>query len=113
MQSKLDSVKFSIALKEKRGKTNLRDAAKEIGDISAATLSRVEQGNLPDVLTFIKICNWLQVSVDSFVLNETKNESITYSEKDNIVYQLRSSKTLNPDTVNAIVTMVNLAYDKL
>lgn len=113
MQSKLDSVKFSIALKEKRGKMALRDAATEIGDISAATLSRVEQGNLPDVLTFIKICNWLQVSVDSFVLNETKNDSITYSEKDKIVYQLRSSKTLPAETVNAIVTMVNIAYDKL
>lgn len=113
MHSKLDSVKFSIAIKEKRGKTPLRDIVKEIGDVSAATLSRIEQGNLPDVLTFIKICDWLQVSVDSFVLKEEENATLTFNEKDKIVYQLRSSKTLPPETVNAIVTMVNIAYDKL
>lgn len=113
MQSKLDSVKFSMAIKEKRGKIALRDIVKDIGDVSASTLSRVEQGNLPDVLTFIKICDWLQVSVDSFVLKEEQQEEMQYTEKDKIVYQLRSSKTLPPETVNAIVTMVNIAYDKL
>jgi len=35
--------------------------AQEIG-ISAATLTRVEGGRLPDIATFQKICSWLKVN---------------------------------------------------
>ncbi len=43
---------------EHRGTLGVRAAAKEIG-ISSATLSRVENGNVPDLATFAKICSWL------------------------------------------------------
>lgn len=36
---------------------SLRDAAKILG-ISAATLSRVERAEKPDIDTFVKICQW-------------------------------------------------------
>lgn len=36
---------------------SLRDAAKELG-FSAATLSRVERGEKPEIDTFVKICQW-------------------------------------------------------
>lgn len=39
----------------------IRAAAAEIG-ISAATLSRVEHGHLPDSLTLGKICTWLGIN---------------------------------------------------
>ena len=38
----------------------MREVAKEIG-VSPATLSRVEGGKLPDLLTFRKLCGWLQI----------------------------------------------------
>jgi len=47
MSASLDTQKFSEMIKSKRGKIGLRQLATEIG-ISASTLSRVEQGNLPD-----------------------------------------------------------------
>lgn len=47
-------------LRERRGGRGVRDVAKEIG-VSAATLSRVEGGKLPDLLTFRKLCAWLKV----------------------------------------------------
>lgn len=45
---------------EKRGKVGIRATAREIG-LSPATLSRVENGQMPDLVNFTKICRWLEV----------------------------------------------------
>lgn len=45
---------------EKRGKVGIRATAREIG-LSPATLSRVENGHMPDLANFTKICRWLEV----------------------------------------------------
>ena len=42
---------------------SIRDAAKQAG-VSAATLSRVERGGVPDIESFRKICLWLNLSAD-------------------------------------------------
>lgn len=44
----------------KRGTSGLRATAAVIG-IAPATLSRVEQGQLPDLVNFTKICRWLHM----------------------------------------------------
>jgi urease accessory protein UreF len=54
MNSTLDTALLAQMIKVKRGSMGLREAAQQIGDISAATLSRMEQGKLPDVETFIR-----------------------------------------------------------
>ena len=94
-------------IKSKRGKLGLRAAAKEIG-ISAPTLSRIEQGNLPDIDTYVKICEWLKVSTDYF----TKGSS-EQSTQDLIVTSLRADKTLPADTVESLVNFINLAYNQV
>jgi len=43
----------------KRGALGIRAAAAEVG-VSQATLSRVENGHMPDLETFAKICKWLE-----------------------------------------------------
>lgn len=111
MESTLNTELLSSAIKSKRGKKGLRDAAAEI-DISSATLSRVELGNLPDVETFIKICKWLGVSTDTFVTGKKLTKE-NLSEKDKIVYQLRSSRELDPESINAMVAMVDMAFTKI
>ena len=45
---------------EKRGKVGIRATAREIG-LSPATLSRVENGRLPDLANFTKLCRWLEL----------------------------------------------------
>jgi transcriptional regulator with XRE-family HTH domain len=65
MSKKIDTVKLSNMIKAKRGDKGLRDVSKKIG-ISAPTLSRIEQGKVPDVETFIRLCEWLGVSADNF-----------------------------------------------
>lgn len=112
MQSTLNTELLASMIKSKRAKKGLRDTAEEIGDISAATLSRIEQGNLPDVETFIRLCKWLKVSTDVFVMGK-KSDQIEVSEKDKLVYQLRSSRELDSDTINAMLAMVDMAFTKL
>ena len=62
-------VEVSIRYPDRTVKTtrpmSLRDAAKEIGT-SAPTLSRCSRTFKPDVDTFAKLCNWLQVDPGSF-----------------------------------------------
>ena len=46
-------------IQEHRAGKGIREAAKEVG-VSSATLSRVENGKVPDLETFSRICRWLQ-----------------------------------------------------
>tara|TARA_R110002049_G_scaffold293455_1_gene478465 strand:- start:1227 stop:1556 length:330 start_codon:yes stop_codon:yes gene_type:complete len=104
MSSPLDTKKFSEMIKSKRGKTGLRTLANEIS-ISASTLSRIEQGNLPDIDTYLKLCQWLEVSSEYFNTNAADTNSHT-----GVVAHLRADKTLPPSTAEALIQMINLAY---
>lgn len=108
MQSTLNNELLAGMLKSKRAKRGLREIAKEIGNISAATLSRIEQGKIPDVDTFVRICEWLNVSTDTFIISEEKKNPL--SNKDQVVAHLRADKELSKDTVDMLIKMINLAY---
>lgn len=108
MSSQLDTEKLATILKKKRGSLGLRGLAEEIGEVSASTLSRIEQGKLPDVETFLKICDWLEVSPEFF----SKNKKGDYTETDKIVAHLRADKNLSDETSEAIIHMIKLAYNK-
>lgn len=112
MNSTLNTELLASMIKSKRGKVGLREAAEELGTVSAATLSRVEQGKLPDVETFIKLCKWLNVATDTFIVGE-KTSISKLSEKEKIVYQLRASRELDKDTIDTMVSMVNIAFTKI
>src|SRR5688500_11878450 len=101
MASKLDIKKLSQMIRSKRGKIGLRETAKEIGEISASTLSRIELGKLPDVDSFLKICNWLNVTPEYFSINKP-----TTSGAQPIVAHLRADKNLSPETADALIRMI-------
>lgn len=109
MQSTLNTELLAGMLKNKRADKGLRAIAAEIGNVSAATLSRIEQGKIPDVDTFIRICKWLDVSADTFI--EGDNEKKTVSTKEQIVAHLRADRELNKDTVNMLIKMIDMAYN--
>lgn len=57
----MDSIRIdrlAQRIQERRAGKGVREAAAEVG-VSPATLSRVENGKVPDLETFSKICNWL------------------------------------------------------
>lgn len=69
MELIFDKDKFSKRLKTLRLielDQDLRTTAESIG-ISTATLHRCENKGMPDLLTALKVCEWLQVSVYDFI----------------------------------------------
>lgn len=105
MSNSLDTKRFSEMIKSKRGNKGLRVLASEIG-ISASTLSRIEQGNIPDIDTYLRLCDWLEVSTDYFTNSNTDIENV----QNGIIAHLRADKTLPPSTSEALIQMINLAY---
>lgn len=96
-------------VRKKRGDANLRNIAENIG-ISAATLMRVENGRIPDVATFGKLCTWLEVNPGDFL--GYKEESTKNSSTNNtlsISAHFKADKTPKPETVSALAKMILLA----
>jgi transcriptional regulator with XRE-family HTH domain len=89
---------------DKRGATGVRAAAKEIG-ISAATLSRVERGFLPDLETFRKICKWL--GLDS---SEVLGLAAPKPSTPQVTVHFKKAQTLTPATAQALGQMVLAAH---
>lgn len=96
-------------VKAHRNEKVLRDAAKEIGGISPSTLSRIEQGHIPDVETFIKVCQWLNEPTETFIIDSTK-QNVSIDGQRKIIAHLRAEKTLSPKTVEMLVKVIELAY---
>lgn len=108
MGATLDTLKFSEMIKSKRGNQGLRQLA-EVISVSASTLSRIEQGRLPDIDTYLKICNWLEVSPSYF----TKESQELEEHKVQVIAHLRADKTLPNETSIALIRMIDLAYESV
>ncbi|OGX90007.1 helix-turn-helix domain-containing protein [Hymenobacter coccineus] len=112
MSVQLDTDKLAAMVKSKRAGRGLRAVAHEIGDVSASTLSRIEQGSVPDVNTFLLLCNWLSVPTDTFTIAD---EGVATPEpatvgSDKIVAHLRADRILPKATAQALIEMIQLAY---
>lgn len=86
---------------KKRGARGIRSAAAEAG-VSSATLSRVENGNVPDLATFAKICRWLGVDPATFLGVETGG----VSAKPAAVVHFRKKKTFSPETAASLAELI-------
>ena len=87
-------------LAKKRGDRALRDVAKEIG-VSAATLSRVERGNLPDLETFGKICKWLKIDPGEILGVNSDASTLPMAR-----VHFRKKKEVNPQTAEALAQLI-------
>jgi transcriptional regulator with XRE-family HTH domain len=104
----IDIAKLSQMVKNRRGSKNLRDVAAEIGDVSISTLSRIEQGKVPDLDTFLKICEWLGVPSTDFTSEASFSED---DHKTKVLYHLRADRNLDAGIVESIAKMIEFAYD--
>jgi len=120
MSTEVNIRDFAAMVKAKRAGRGMRAVAQEIGGVSASTLSRIEQGRVPDLDTFIRICRWLEVPPNRFVPGQPvlgsgqKDESSPPEQLDTadiITAHLRADRTLAPETATALATMIRLAYD--
>jgi transcriptional regulator with XRE-family HTH domain len=108
----MDLQKLATMVRNKRGNRGLREVSKEIGGVSPSTISRVENEKMPDMDTFLKLCDWLQVSVTEFIHDDNATGPST-TPSENIEIQLRADKNLDPATANALAAIVRAAYREL
>lgn len=91
----------------RRRTRGVRAAAKEIG-VSPATLSRVENGHVPDLATFAKICKWLGEDPARFLGMQP-----TIAEVPPATVHLRAKSTMSLDTATALGDMIIAAQRAL
>ena len=92
---------------QKRGKVGIRATAREIG-LSPATLSRVENGQLPDLVNFTKICQWLEVDPAS-ILGFNPEEL----DRPSVNVHFRSGPTMAVETAAALQDLILAAQRML
>lgn len=88
---------------EKRGQTGVRAAAREIG-ISPATLSRVENGHLPDLENFRLICKWLDVEPNRILGFDSAKRPAARELRASVHF--RKQKTSSPETAAALARLI-------
>ncbi|MCD2322990.1 helix-turn-helix domain-containing protein [Sphingomonas sp. IC-56] len=86
----------------KRGARGIRAAAAE-AEVSPATLSRVENGHLPDLATFAKICRWLEVDPARFLGVERKQDNEAGVRA---VAHFRKTSTVSPETATSLGALI-------
>ena len=104
----LNIERLAALVRNKRGTKGLREISAEIGNVSTSTLSRVENGNMPDMETFIALCNWLQVRPGDLFLTDDKEQQLDIDQE--IVLLLLGDKRLQPDVAYALTEIVKATY---
>jgi len=94
-------------LAKARSARGIREVAAEIG-LSAATLSRVENGHVPDLVSFQKICRWLKIDPSTVLgFDAERRETPTVS------VHFRKDRTLDQKTARALANMLLAAQRSL
>ena len=94
-------------LADKRGHHGVRVTAAKIG-ISPATLSRVENGHLPDLENFQKICRWLKVNPSAILGFDADSPSRPIA-----AVHFRKMPTMQLETASALAEMILAAQRAL
>lgn len=103
----LDTSRLLALIRNKRTSKTLRQISLEIVNVSASTLSRLENGSMPDMKTFLALCNWLQVPPgDLFVSDE--NQELNTIER--VVILLLSDRNLDPDIAYAMSQLIKATW---
>ncbi len=96
----LDISSFGEFVKNYRGKKGIRAAANEIG-ISHPTLSRIENGHVPDLEKFSLICKWLGENPSRFLGEQLVSEDVSSA-----CVHFKKKNTTSIETATAIGEMI-------
>jgi transcriptional regulator with XRE-family HTH domain len=96
-------------IQERRAGKGIREAAKEVG-VSPATLSRVENGKVPDLDTFGKVCRWLDEDPALYLgMRPTAQTGIVPKAR----VHFKKGVAIKPDSAKALSEMILLAQKAL
>jgi transcriptional regulator with XRE-family HTH domain len=100
---------FAKLLKSKRGQRGVRAVALD-ADVSASTFSRVENGHLPDLETFAKLCKWIDRDPKDFLgLADTRDQLPERAA----VGHFKKKKTVSLETAEALGKLILAAQEAL
>jgi transcriptional regulator with XRE-family HTH domain len=104
-------LRLGAMLRDRRGSRGIREVAQEIG-VSAATLTRVEGGRLPDLATFQKMCFWLKVNPAEILGLPVEK---TTASPDTVVaaVHLRADQTLPESAATDLARLILVAQREL
>jgi transcriptional regulator with XRE-family HTH domain len=101
--------RFAKRIQDKRAGKGIRDTAKEVG-VSPATLSRVENGRVPDLDTFGKICRWLGEDASTYLGTRSSDSS---GEAPKVRVHFKKGAAIKPESAKALTEMILLAHKAL
>jgi transcriptional regulator with XRE-family HTH domain len=107
-------LRLGALLRERRGGRGMREVAKEIG-ISPATLTRIEGGRLPDLLTFRRICEWLKINPAEILGIPTQQTSENPVEEvpSEAAVHLRADQALPQAAASDLANLIFFAHREL
>ena len=118
-ESLINTVELGRAIKRRREELtmSLRDVA-DATDVSASTLSRIENGTgKPDADNIARLTSWLDMPVDRVMKkngNEDSIEPVVYypheATPEIVEAHLRADKNLTPETAKALSELFRVAY---
>jgi transcriptional regulator with XRE-family HTH domain len=116
MSTEINIHELAALLRAKRSSRGLRAIAdeitKKVGPVSSSTLSRVEQGKVPDLDTFMRLCKWLEVPTERLMVKDRHDsKALSIDNSEVIKAHLRADRTLEPGTAEALANMIQLVYD--
>jgi transcriptional regulator with XRE-family HTH domain len=96
-------------LAAKRGSRGVRAAALD-ARVSPATFSRVENGHMPDLETFAKLCKWLDRDPREFLDMAPSDD---HAQQHTAVVHFRKKKTVSQETAKALGELILAAQRAL
>lgn len=109
MSSYLDIQMLSDLVRTKRGYQSLRGITAEI-KVSPSTILRVERGAIPDMETFLALCDWLEIPPSELIRNTD-----CHAVADNFDYIraiLISDRKLDPVLCDTLLVLLEIAYKR-
>lgn len=108
---RLDVESLIAALNAEREGRGLswRKLAQEAG-VSPSSLTRMQQGKLPDVNTFTALTHWLRMPAEQFMASGAKRESAEPNPMAVVSTLLRGKREMTPEALKALDELVQAAF---
>ena len=108
----LDIRLLAELVRRKRGTKGLRATAQECRT-SASTISRVEREQVPDINSFLALCDWLEVAPARLFKDgeqQVPHDELPLSKAEELALFVRADSRLSPATANVLATLIKAAY---
>lgn len=108
---RLDVESLIAALNAERESRGLswRKLGQETG-VSPSSLTRMQQGKLPDVNTFTALTHWLRIPAEHFMASDEKVNNAEPSPMAVVSTLLRGKREMTPEALKALDELVQAAF---